>query len=265
MMNTAKVYKTEAVVLRQRKLGEADKILTLFSADLGKFDAVAKGVRRPGSRKAGHVELLTRVSMMLARGQNLDIVTQAETVAAYLPMRDDLRRLACGMYVAELVDRFTVERSESYPLYRLLVDTLDRLATRGDLPLVLRFFEVNLLGIAGYQPEFRRCVVCQSPLQPVANSFSPSAGGAVCPSCTPARSGLRPLSVNAIKVLRVFQGGNFAEASRLRLGHDLGVEIEGHLRSSLRMYLERDPRSLAFLNDIRHDSIAPLGRAAVLS
>src|SRR3712207_2448889 len=151
-MNTARVYKTEAVVLRQRKLGEADKILTLFSADLGKFDAVAKGVRRPGSRKAGHVELLTHVSLMLARGKSLDIITQAEALDTYLPLREDLRRLSCGLYVAELTDRFTAEHQESFPLFRLLVETLGGLTVHRDLELVLRFFELNLLGVAGYEP-----------------------------------------------------------------------------------------------------------------
>lgn len=263
-MNNAKVYKTEAVVLRQRRLGEADKILTLFSADRGKLDAVAKGVRRPGSRKAGHVELLTRTSLMLARGQNLDIITQSEAVETYLPLREDLRRLASGLYVAELIDRFTVEHVESYPLYRLLVETLGRLATHTDLDLALRFFEINLLGNAGYQPQIQRCVVCQSPLQPVSNAFSPTAGGAVCPACTPAQSGLRPLSVNAIKVMRLLQTGRFTEAARLRLGHALAVEIEGHLRSTLRLYTERDLRSLEFLNAMRRGITIPL-RGAVVS
>ena len=255
-MNTARVYKTEAVVLRQRKLGEADKILTLFSADLGKFDAVAKGVRKPASRKAGHVELLTHTSLMLARGRNLDIITQSEAIATYLPLREDLRRLGCGLYVAELVDRFTAERAESYPLFRLLVETLGRLAVRDDLDLVLRFFEMNLLVHSGFQPELARCVVCQSPLRPAANSFSPGAGGIVCPACTPAQSGLRPLSVNAIKVLRLLQTGRFGEAARLRLNHDLSVEIEGHLRSYLRTYTERDLRALEFLNDVRREARA---------
>ena len=264
-MNTAKVYKTEAVVLRRRKLVEADKILTLFSADLGKFDAVAKGVRRPGSRKAGHVELLTHTSLLLARGQNLDIITQSQAVETYLPLREDLRRLGCGLYVAELIDRFTAEHVESYPLFRLLVETLRRLAQRTDLDLVLRFFEVNLLAHAGYQPELSRCVVCQAPLRPVAQAFSPSGGGAVCPACTPAQSGLRPLSVSAIKVLRLLQSGRFTDAARLRLSHDLAVEIEGHLRSYLRTYTERDLRALDFLNDVRRDPPALPRGAAVLS
>lgn len=264
-MDARRVYKTEAVILRQRRLGEADKVLTLFSADAGKFDAVAKGVRRPGSRKAGHVELLTHTSLMLARGRNLDVVTQSQAVETFLPLRTDLRRLSCGLYVAELVDRFTVERVESLPLFRLLVETLGRLSSRDDLDLVLRYFELQVLEISGYQPQLARCVTCQSPLQPVVNSFSPSAGGAVCPGCTPPGSGLRPLSVNAVKLMRLLQRGRFLEASRLRVSYDLSAEIEGHLRTLVRTYTERDLRSLPFLNDIRRESPAVAVRPAVVS
>ncbi|MDP2948050.1 MAG: DNA repair protein RecO, partial [Chloroflexota bacterium] len=74
------MYKTEAIVLRQRKLGEADKIVTLYTPNYGKLDAVAKGVRRPKSRLGGHLEVLTHVMVMLAQGRNLDVVTQAQAI-----------------------------------------------------------------------------------------------------------------------------------------------------------------------------------------
>src|SRR5581483_3882085 len=119
------------------------------------------------------------------------------------PLRDDLRRLSCGMYAAELVDRFTIEHVESYPIFRLLVETLARLAERPDVDTVLRYFEINLLAQSGYQPQLWQCVVCQGALQPVENWFSPSAGGAVCPTCTPSGSGLTRITVNALKVMRL--------------------------------------------------------------
>ena len=257
-MNTPRVYKAEAVVLRQRKLGEADKILTLFSADQGKFDAVAKGVRRPTSRKSGHLELLTHASLLVAHGQNLDIITQAQALTTFLPLRDDLRRLSCGLYVAELIDRLTVERQEAYPLFRLLVEALGLLASEPSPDLVLRQFEMGLLTQTGYRPELRQCVLCGAEIRPGNNSFSPVAGGAVCPACTPSQSGLWPLSVNAIKVLRLLQAGRFVEVVRLRIEHDLAIEIEGHLRACLRVVLERDLRSLDFLHGVRRDLPAPV-------
>ena len=102
-MPRPRVYKTQAIVLRQRKLGEADKIVTLYTSHQGKVDAVAKGVRRTKSRLAGHLEPLTLGSYMLAEGRELDIVTQAETVDAFAGLRADLDRVSRGLYCAELV------------------------------------------------------------------------------------------------------------------------------------------------------------------
>jgi len=121
-MATPKVYKTHAIVLKRINLGEADKILTLYTPNLGKLSAIAKGVRRPKSKMGGHLELLTHCSLMLARGQNLDIITQSETISSFLPLRDDLWRSSLALYAAELVAQFTAEHVENYPIYRLFLD-----------------------------------------------------------------------------------------------------------------------------------------------
>src|SRR5258708_39802035 len=119
-MPRPRVYKTDAIVLRQRKLGEADQIGTLFTAHGGKVDAVAKGVRRTKSRLAGHLEPLTHGAYLLAQGRELDIVTQAETNDGSPGLRGDLDRLSRGLYCAELVDRLLPARSEANPVFRLL-------------------------------------------------------------------------------------------------------------------------------------------------
>src|SRR3712207_7295528 len=116
-MRAQRIYTTEAIVLRARRMGEADSVLTLLTADRGKLDAVARGVRKLTSRKAGHLEPLTHSALLLAHGADLDIITQAQAVHTFLPLREDLHRTGAGLYVAELVDRFTVERQESYPLF----------------------------------------------------------------------------------------------------------------------------------------------------
>src|SRR5215472_14024187 len=87
-----RTYRTEAIVLRRKDIGEADRILTLFTPQLGKVRAVAKGIRKPRSRKAGHLELFTCTRLLLAVGRDLDIITQAEGLEPYRPLRDDLLR-----------------------------------------------------------------------------------------------------------------------------------------------------------------------------
>src|SRR5438874_12347061 len=140
------LYKSEAIVIKRINLGEADKILTVFTPSFGKLRVVAKGVRKVSSRLAGHVELFTRSQMLLAKGRNLDIVTQSETVDAFRPLHDDLSRLARASYAAELLDKLTPDALENYPAYKLIVETFQLLSTDADPDRVLRWFEVQLLG-----------------------------------------------------------------------------------------------------------------------
>ena len=105
--------KVEALVLRHSDWGEADRMLVIFSPFQGKTRVVAKGARRLRSRKAGHLEPFTRVSLLLARGRDLWIVTQAETIEAYLPLRENLVLTSQAAYVIELLDRFTYDEAVS--------------------------------------------------------------------------------------------------------------------------------------------------------
>jgi DNA repair protein RecO (recombination protein O) len=251
-----RVYRAEAVILRQRRLGEADRVLTLYTPQLGKLDAVAKGVRKQTSRKAGHLEPLTWASLLLAHGQNLDIVTQSETVESFLPLRVDLDRLARGMYVAELVDRFSEQRVENFAVFRLLAETLQRLcATQSALDLPVRFFELHLLSAMGYRPQLDRCVACAGALQPITNAFSAGLGGVICADCREEHPASWRLSVNALKVLRLLQRGDYEAAAALRLNVDLQAEMEQILRGYIRYVLEASPRSAAFVDALRRGSM----------
>jgi DNA repair protein RecO (recombination protein O) len=261
-MPPPRVYKTEAIVLRQRKLGEADKIITLYTPNYGKLDAVAKGVRRPKSRLAGHLEVLTYTSAMLAQGRNLDVVTQAQAVEVFVSLREDLHRLSRALYTAELVDRFSPEGAESYHIFQLLLATLRRLAEGAAADVVVRYFEMQLLHLAGFQPQLHRCLGCQRPLTPVPNCFSPAAGGVLCSSCGSGAMSSRPLSVSALKVLRLLQSGGFGDVLRVRIGPTLAQEIEFHLRAYLIHVLERDVRSAAFIDRLRREGVGePAGVA----
>ncbi len=251
-MTRPRNYQTEAVIIRKTRLGEADHILTLYSADLGKTQGVARGVRRPRSKMAGHLELLTLSRISLARGRNLDTITGAQTIESFLPLRNDLRLTSCGLYIAELVNQFTPEHVPSPPLFDLLIDTLRCLSRpESDADQALRYFEVHLLGEVGYRPQLQQCTSCRRPLEPVPNYFSPSAGGVLCPACGPGEPAARPLSVNALKVLRFLQANSYDTVSHLRVDPSLARELEAIMRSYIRFLLERDLRSLEWLDTLR--------------
>ena len=103
-------YSTEAIVIRKTKLGEADSILTFFTPRLGKIQGFARSLRKPKSRLAGHLELLTYSNVSFVRGHNIDTITGAQTINSFLPLKDDLWLMSYGLYVAELVNQFTAER-----------------------------------------------------------------------------------------------------------------------------------------------------------
>jgi DNA repair protein RecO (recombination protein O) len=256
------VYKTPAIVLRQRKLGDTDKILTLYTANLGKVEAVAKGVRKAKSRLAGHVEPLTQATFMLAKGKSLDVVTQVETIESFQPLRDDLDRLSRALYACELLDKFTEPHAENFGLYRLLLDTLRRVMTGTDIDAPLRYYEMALLRDAGYTPELEECVACRNRLQPVTNYWSAAAGGVVCPNCLSDEAAVRPMSPNAVKLLRLLLHGRWADVAQVSIDASLASELERALGEYVRWVLERDVRSAAFIDAVRRRRMARVSVAS---
>ena len=148
-------YKTEAIVIKKTKLGEADTILTFFTPRLGKIQGFAKSLRKTKSKMAGHLELLTHSRVSFARGRNIDTITGAQTIDGFLPLKNDLWLTSCGLYVAELVNQFTAEHQENYELFQLLLDTLNRLCGESNKELILRYFELHLIESVGYRPQLR--------------------------------------------------------------------------------------------------------------
>jgi DNA repair protein RecO (recombination protein O) len=253
MPSRERSHRVEAIVLRHSDWGEADRLLWLFTRELGKVRAVAKGIRKPRSRKAGHLEPFTRSSLLLAWGRDLWIVTQAEAVDACLSLREDLLRLGYASYVIELLDRFTYEEGENRVLYRLLADTLERLDQEPDPVLAVRYYEVRLLDIVGYRPQLFTCVSCGKDIQPEAQYFSPSLGGVLCPSCGVGMAGAQPISMPALKYLRHFQRSSFSEARRARLGREVDREIELLMQHYLTYLLERGLNSPSFVRQVRKE------------
>jgi DNA repair protein RecO (recombination protein O) len=250
-MYKPRTYQTEAIIIKKIKLGEADRILTLYTPHLGKIRAVAKGVRRPRSKLAGHLELLTHSLVSLARGRNLDTITGSQTINSFLPLKSDLQLSSYALYATELVDQFTADHIENYPLFQLLLETLHRLCRGGDNELVLRYFELHLLNEVGYRPQLQQCVSCRQVLAPTTNSFSPSAGGMLCPSCSQNQSMTHPVSVNALKVLRLLQSNDYNTVVKLEMNLELSHQLEEVMRNYLKYLLEREVKSAAWLDTLR--------------
>ena len=250
-MGKPREYQSEAIIIKKTKLGEADRILTLYTPHLGKIQGVAKGVRRPRSKMAGHLELITQSQVWLARGRNLDVIRGAQTVRGFIKIKDDLWLTSCALYAIELLAQFTPEHVENQQLYTELLETLDRLETAANKELALRYYEMRLLKEVGYRPELKSCVICERRLDPEVNYFNPASGGIVCPACAKDRASVYPLSLNAQKVLRLFQDSSYDKVQQLRLDSRLNEEIEYVIGEYLRYLLERDVKSSQWLKNLR--------------
>jgi DNA repair protein RecO (recombination protein O) len=253
MPQLAHSFRIEAVVLRHNDWGEADRLLVLYSREMGKLRAVAKGVRKIHSRKAGHLEPFTCVTLQLARGRDLPIVTQADTIMAFLPVRDDLLRTSYAAYIIELVDRFIYEGGENRALYTLLVDTLNRLCGDGPLWQPVRYFEVQILDLLGFRPELFNCVSCREAIKPQEQFFSAAAGGVLCPKCGRERNGVHPVSLEALKYFRHFLRSTYAQAIRAAPAGDVLAELEALLQYYLTYLLERGFNTQSFLREVRQE------------
>ncbi|MBI4282930.1 MAG: DNA repair protein RecO [Chloroflexi bacterium] len=250
-MSKPRTYQTEAIIIKKTKLGEADSILTLYTPELGKIQGFARSLRKPKSKLAGHLELLTHSLVSLARGRNLDTITGSQTIDSFLPLKNDLELTSYALYATELINQFTVEHQENRPVFRLLLETMERLCQNSDKELALRYFEVQLLNEVGYRPQLQQCVACHQPLMPVINSFGAAVGGMLCPNCRQSQPLSYPLSVNALKVLRLLQSNDYTTVSRLKMNRELSRELEMVLRGYLKYLLEREVKSAAWLDTLR--------------
>jgi len=247
----SRTYRAEAIVLKVHDFGEADRVLTMLTRHFGKVRVVAKGIRRPLARLAGHAEPLTHASYQLVRGRNLDILTGAETRAHYPALRRSLVGVAGGWYVAELADRFSAEGVPTAPVFDLLETALSHLDAGHDPGLVCRWFDIHLLDRTGFRPQVMRCVSCSGALVAGDNAWSPEAGGALCPDCV-VRAGTShaALSLRALKSLRYLLASDFGAAALLRIDAPLAGELERHLRSFLHQVLDRDIVTARLLDEI---------------
>jgi DNA repair protein RecO (recombination protein O) len=225
-------------------------MLWLYTRKLGKVQAIAKGVRKIRSRKAGHLEPFTQTNLLMARGRSFLIITQAETIEAYLNLRDDLLRVGYAAYVVELLDRFTYAEEENQHLYRLLKDTLSRVNSENDPNLPVRYFEIQLLDILGYRPELTNCVNCESEIQAEDQYFSVSMGGVLCPRCGPKFKDASQISMDTLRHLRHFQRSSYKDAARAQLTTDLNQNLEQIIQRYFMYFLEGSLNTPTFIHRV---------------
>ena len=251
-MTDFRSFRASAVVLRHADWGEADRLLTLYTREQGFVRALAKGARKITSRKAGHLEPFTHVTIQLAKGRDLLIVTQVETINAFLPLRDDLEKTGYASYIMELLLRFSYEEEGANPsVFKLLVETLGRVEAEEDAWLPVRYYEMRLLDAVGFRPHLFECANCGREILPEDQFFSFMAGGVICPRCGEGLPNLAGISLETLRYLRHFQRSSYKDASRARPSPEVRKEAETLMQGYFTYLLERELNSPGFINRIR--------------
>lgn len=249
---TPRSYRTKAIVLSRFELGEADRVLTLLTPHDGKVKAIAKGVRRPGSRIGGSVEPFAELDLLLVRGRTFDVVTQAQVAEAWLGLRDRLTATATAWYLGELAERAVEERAAAWPIYASLRRAFQLLDDGMGPDRVARWFETGLADALGMRPEVERCVECDRvPEETEVFRWAPSLGGLLCERHPRPPAEVQDLSLAALKLLRAYRRLDIEALAALRLPPDAESEVERLMRRFVRHALEREARSLAFLDEVR--------------
>jgi DNA repair protein RecO (recombination protein O) len=227
-------YKTHAVVLRSFRLGEADRVLHLYTLARGRVGAVAKGIRRTKSRFGARLEPLSHVEAILHEGRGeLQTVTGVDLVHSHRAAREHPYRLAVGLVGLEAMLRLFTEEEANERAFTALtrfLDAADELPARGTAaaidPLALAF-QLKLLWLSGYLPHLTSCAECGA--EPPLAGFSPVAGGAVCRGCL---RGARPLSPAAIRGIEELLRRPLAAAADVALDERSAREALGVVTSS---------------------------------
>jgi DNA repair protein RecO (recombination protein O) len=238
-------YATEAIILRHSAVGETDRLVTLYSKNYGKMRAFARGVRKPHSKLSGHLEPLNQVNLLITQGRNLPLITQADMIEGFYTPSTNFETIVSGCYVADCLDAFTVEEVENQPLYSLACRQFKQVQSVANIQTQLRFFELQLLTMSGYQPEVNVCLYCRNPPERHSIYFSFEAGGILCQDCKN-QFDCFGISETSTKALRYLLMATTGDAQKIRMPEAVQKELAHVLTNYLQYIIDRRLQSLLF-------------------
>lgn len=242
--------KTSAIVLRAHNYSEADQLLVLFTEKMGKLSAIVKGVKKPKSKLRGGVQVFSHTNMELFLGKNLATVTQAEPINTFAPLREDLFRMGCGAYLAELLDSLTPEGERDIDLYRLILSGFHLLSIEEPW-LAVTAMKIRLLRQLGYQPQMEDCTDCgQGSLSE--KFFSPELGGVICQHCLSKKTGpgIIKISGESCVIFKQLMNMELTKLNRLRISANAKRELDEILDLYITFCLGKKLKSKEFLDNL---------------
>ena len=240
---TQQQYVTEALILSVRDMGEADRLAVVFSREHGKLSAAAYGARRPRSRLAGSVQSFSLVEVSLMPGRNLETIGQCEVKRSFRELREDITLMTYAAFLTELVSELWPDRSSEPSAYDVLLGSFTLLLERNPR-LVSLAGAWQLLALAGFHPEYERCVTCGQVLALPA-FFDACAGGGVCPACE--HSELQPLDDAVCGFVDKLLNVNWKQPPQFKVTGATLLQAEKMLIEFIAHRIERPLKSVRFI------------------
>ena len=256
-MSARTSFKTSAIALRSLDYGESDRIVTFYTSDFGKLKGIAKGAKRSRKRFANSALEPFSFSHLLfsSRGRDtLALIEESDIIASYPDIRGDLEKTLIASYLVELVDQFTREGKENRNLFSLLQSFLTLIDAGDTSEWLVRFFEIRLLTLSGYEPALDRCLACKNPVNNMYTyRFSVKEGGLRCSACGPGAIGFGslPVSLSTIRTLLMGKEVELSQINRLVVAEQSVEEGRNLLVSFIQHLLGKELKSLRVLTEVR--------------
>lgn len=227
------LIRTQGIVLRSTDYGEANSIISLFTADMGKISVMVRGGKRMKSPHSASVQLFTYGDYMIFRkGGQMGSLNQGEIIKSHHALREDLVKAAYSSYVAEMADRLTPENEPNPMLFEQVNAALTAIGEDKDPDIVVHIIEMKMLALAGYLPQLDECVSCGRDDGSMA--LSVSQGGVLCPRCRAKDPSAIDLAPGSLKLLRLFQ-----RVDLRRLGSvEVKPETKAQLKQAMRSFMD---------------------------
>ncbi|MDQ1912942.1 DNA repair protein RecO [Paenibacillus sp. GD4] len=225
-------YRVQGIVIRSMDYGEGNKILTLFTREIGKVSVVARGAKKVKSRFGSAAQLFTYGDYLFFKSGQLGTLNHAEIIEGFHPLREDLDQAAHASYLAELTDRMLGDQEGQPFLFEQLRASYAGMQEKKDMQIITHLYEMKILMFAGYTPELEQCVVCREATEPFA--FSITMGGILCERCHLRDPQAVRLAPGVYKLLKLF-----TQLDVRRLGQiDVKPETKTALKRIMRAYFD---------------------------
>ncbi|KYG32041.1 DNA repair protein RecO [Alkalihalobacillus trypoxylicola] len=242
------LHKVEGIVIRTSVYGESNKIVTLFTRELGKIGVMARGAKKPKSRLSSVSQLFMYGHFLVQKNQGLGTLNQGEIIDSFREVRNDLYLAAYASYIVELLDRLTDESEKNPYLFELLYQVLHYLDEGIDPDVLMRIFEMKMLAVAGIKPELDQCVSCQKQHLPAA--FSIKEAGFLCSNCLYKDSYAYKMTEQSAKLLRLFFYMDLNRLGKISLKEDTKKALKTIIQAYYEEYSGVTLKSRKFLEQL---------------